>query len=447
MSDLDSLRKKAYSMLEKKKGVPFSDQFASEDLSRLLHELDVYQAELEVQNQELLEKEQTLQELYLSNATLFENAPIPYFLMDEEHRILKANHCATEFFATTFADNKRKSIFLFMEERKSINRFLSWIRRRSYGKGHMELHLHPFGNDVARWFQVYAGDYPRNQGWLIVSMIDVDQEKKLKLYNEEKSRELETLNEELEARVQKQVHALKEKQQLMFQQSKFAAMGEMVSNIAHQWRQPLNLLSLTIMEFAMRGAFSAESVDSLELETSRIIRDMSRTIDDFRNFFRPEKAKSRFPVRHAVDEVLAMVGESFQKHGIALELAQESEDLNVVGYENELKHVLLNIINNSKDAILGNQVNPGHIRIELYQGHRGDAIITIKDNGGGIPQQAIHSIFEPYFTTKLESNGTGIGLYMSKMIVEESMGGTLLIENKGKGVLAVIALNQDSEGG
>ncbi|MBF0554368.1 MAG: HAMP domain-containing histidine kinase [Nitrospirae bacterium] len=237
-------------------------------------------------------------------------------------------------------------------------------------------------------------------------------------------------------------------EQLLIQQSKMAAMGEMIGIIAHQWRQPLNAIALTVQDVKeaynygeLNGEYIKNSVDT----TMEQLNFMSKTIDDFRNFFKPSKERVRFNIKSAIEELLSMFGQIFKKTDINISIkAGQDTMLSTEGYLNEFKQVILNILNNAKDAITsireaGNEIQ-GLIEITIGNNEgRDKVIISIKDNGGGIPDDVIGKVFEPYFTTK-GNEGTGIGLYMSKTIIETNMGGKLYCENIENGTMFVIEL-------
>lgn len=240
----------------------------------------------------------------------------------------------------------------------------------------------------------------------------------------------------LQNRVEEQAKINIEQQQMMFNQAKMAAMGEMIGNIAHQWRQPLNTLGLLIQDLDDAHVFG--ELDDAYLHTMieksmRQIQYMSKTIDDFRNFFQPEKSKVRFDIVDAIQKTVDIVSRMLQSHTIKLQMeGMESGRYLIEGYPNEIQQVLLNLINNAKDAIiehLGEWSDAEKwIRIALNV-DEDSLIVSVEDNGGGIAEPLLERIFEPYFTTKEEGKGTGIGLYMSKMIVEQNMGGKLEASN------------------
>ncbi len=244
----------------------------------------------------------------------------------------------------------------------------------------------------------------------------------------ELAEELQRLNETLEQRVAGEVARNMKQERLLIQQARLAAMGEMIGNIAHQWRQPLNALGLIIqnLRYDFRdGLLTGNLMDDTAKQAMQMIQGMSRTIDDFRNFFSPNREKSAFDPRHSVENALAILSASFEHSHIAVTL-DAGETAAAYGYPNEFSQVLLNILGNARDAIQENAVENGaiHITIRRIEGMVG---VTIRDNGGGVPAGVLPKIFDPYFTTK--ERGTGIGLYMSKMIVESNMGGRIEARN------------------
>jgi len=257
-----------------------------------------------------------------------------------------------------------------------------------------------------------------------------------------KSSELQKLNEELGQRIEEAVEESKRKDHLMAQQNKLASMGEMIGNIAHQWRQPLNALSLLLQKqriFYERGLLTSEKLQESVDKGTMLINKMSSTIDDFRDFFKPGKQKVLFNIKHAVNHTLELIDAAIYNQNIALTFNIQ-EDLEVYGYENEFSQVVLNIINNAKDILVENKKTGAQIKIEgaIKDGY---IILQIEDNGGGIPEDSITKVFEPYFTTKEEGQGTGIGLYMSKMIIEENMGGKIDVKNGPEGAVFCICFD------
>lgn len=247
-----------------------------------------------------------------------------------------------------------------------------------------------------------------------------------------KQKQLELLNQSLQERVDAAVAELRAKDQVLISQSRQAAMGEMIGNIAHQWRQPLNALSMLIanLQFARRdNDLSEEYMNEAAATANRLIQKMSTTINDFRNFFRPEKEMENFSALQQVDQAVQLVGAAFNSSNITLSI-DAGEDCILQGFPNEYSQVLLNLFINAKEAIVATGATPGSIVVTVSAAD-GMGVVKVSDNGGGIPDDVIGKIFEPYFSTK--NMGTGIGLYMSKMIIERNMNGTITVCNRGQG--------------
>jgi hypothetical protein len=211
-------------------------------------------------------------------------------------------------------------------------------------------------------------------------------------------------------------------------------MGEMISNIAHQWRQPLNVLGLNLQELSL--IYDTELFDRKYLETSvgksmKLIMHMSQTIDDFRNFFSADKEKVSFSVNQVIKKTLSLIEGSFneQRVSIGLHLGGNQK---INGYPNEYAQVLLNILMNARDAMVGLKIDNAIIAIHTFD-DEGRSVVTITDNAGGIDEKIIDKIFDPYFTTKEPDKGTGIGLFMSKSIIEKNMNGKLTVHNSENG--------------
>ncbi|OSM01352.1 sensor histidine kinase [Magnetofaba australis] len=252
----------------------------------------------------------------------------------------------------------------------------------------------------------------------------------------------ERLNRDLERRVRDAVMENRRKDALVMKQSRLAAMGEMIGNIAHQWRQPLNALALTLTN--IQDAYEYGQLDDAFLNTQmeksrRLIRQMSTTIDDFRNFMRPDRRRTRYDLTRIVQEAMELVAATFSSASIDLRLDGPSLPVWTEGYPNEMVQVLMVLLTNAKDAILDSGLNDGRVWIQLEDSPDG-AAIQVCDNGGGIDEAVIDQIFEPYFTTKSEQKGTGIGLYMAKMIIDEKMGGALTANNADEGACFTLRL-------
>ena len=227
---------------------------------------------------------------------------------------------------------------------------------------------------------------------------------------------------------------LLEKERMLIQQSRQAAMGEMIGNIAHQWRQPLNTLGLYTQRLGMfygMPSFNKEFLDSSIAKSMGIIQHMSKTIDDFRDYFKPEKEKTEFYVIEAINSTLSLLEGNFTNPKITIDLVEHDKPV-INGYHNEFAQVFLNILNNARDAIIEREIADARVTITICSDGN-CAVVTVSDNAGGIPDEVINKVFDPYFTTKGPQVGTGIGLFMSKTIIEKNMGGRLTVRNTDTG--------------
>ena len=223
---------------------------------------------------------------------------------------------------------------------------------------------------------------------------------------------------------------LKAKDKLLFQQSKMASMGEMIGNIAHQWRQPLSVISTCASGIKFEKEFNQISDERLYESLDLIVENtqyLSKTIDDFRNFFKADKIIEDFCVNDSILRVLKLLKSSIQNHNIQVE-THLNGDLIIHGYPNEFLQVLVNVINNAKDALMTQPINTRFMNIKTFIKNK-RCVIEVNDNGGGVDESIVSKIFDPYFTTKHKSQGTGIGLYMSHQIVVEHMKGSIYAKN------------------
>ncbi len=250
---------------------------------------------------------------------------------------------------------------------------------------------------------------------------------------ESSRRDLDDLNKNLERRIQEEINLREENHKMYEQQAKMAAMGEMMDAVAHQWKQPLNALSL--MTDMLRDDFTSGSVnqayiDEMTADSQAQIEHMVTTLNEFRNFFRPKTNAKSFGIKRCVQSVMLLVKDEFLQNHINIHIQSDKEIL-IHGIENEFKHLILNIINNAKDAFNEREIKERDITITFYQ-EDNHINLEIEDNAGGIPEDVIHNIFKPEVTTKRDGKGTGIGLYMSMQIAQK-LGGSLSVSNTGRG--------------
>lgn len=266
----------------------------------------------------------------------------------------------------------------------------------------------------------------------VVTFMDISERVKAQEQLVLQQEQLELLNLSLRKRVEDTVSELRQKDQILISQGRLAAMGEMIGNIAHQWRQPLNVLAilitnlqLTYQDNELTGKFMDESVGTAH----RLIQKMSATINDFSKFFSPDKERVPFSAHKQIQLAVEMVEAAFKNNSITITVDSET-DCNLEGFPNEYSQVLLNLLINAKDAIVESGSKQGDVHITIRKTD-GMGTVTVRDNGCGIPIDLLDKIFDPYFSTK--SMGTGIGLYMSKMIIERNMNGRIEVTTSEEG--------------
>lgn len=255
-----------------------------------------------------------------------------------------------------------------------------------------------------------------------------------------KESDLKDLNQNLNAKIALAIKEANQKDRAMLHQSRLARMGEMLSMISHQWRQPLNQLSSILMELETRVAFKQANEPFLltcASDATKIIQYMSLTIEDFKNFFKPGKEKEDFYVSHACNDAVSLIKDTLINQHIILNF-KIIKDKKIRGYKREYSQVVLNLLLNAKDALLSNTIKDGNITLTVNTNDN-VSIVEVKDNSGGIKEELLDLIFEPYFSTK-KSQGTGLGLYMSKMIIETNMQGKLSVINGNDGAIFKISI-------
>jgi signal transduction histidine kinase len=254
----------------------------------------------------------------------------------------------------------------------------------------------------------------------------------LKRYNARQS-ELDELNKSLERRIKEEVKLKNENSKRYEQQAKMAAMGEMMDAVAHQWKQPLNAISMMsdmLQEDFKNSLVTQDYINELSQDMQLQIEHMVATLHEFRDFFRPTQTKESFGIKRCLQSVMLLVNDEFIKNNINVHLKNDKEIL-IHGIENEFKHLILNIINNAKDAFNERDIKARDIFINFYQDTT-YKYIEITDTAGGIPSHIINDIFKPEITTKPKGKGTGIGLYMSMQIAQK-LDGKLSVRNVDNG--------------
>jgi PAS domain S-box-containing protein len=250
--------------------------------------------------------------------------------------------------------------------------------------------------------------------------------------------------DKLKKQVEMEVSKRAEQYEIMCHQSRLAAMGEMIDSIAHQWRQPLNSLGIIVQglgHFSKQKDIDSTMLKEVESEIMEKVNYMSQTIDDFSTFFRTSKQKEHFNISHSIKETIRLIDVQLQANKISIEInIEKGIALNILGYANEFRQVMLNMVHNAMMAIISTKPQNPKIQISI-KSNRKNIHVEVLDNGGGIAKDIMPKIFDPYFTTK--DSGSGIGLYMSKVIIETHMEGLLAVKNKNDGALFTIMLPQE----
>jgi C4-dicarboxylate-specific signal transduction histidine kinase len=264
---------------------------------------------------------------------------------------------------------------------------------------------------------------------------------KLEQQVEEKTQELRELNESLEKTVEEKINELIKKDVLLTSQSKQAVMGEMISMIAHQWRQPLSAITLQISNLQLERMLG-HTVD--EAKNEKVLSDisdkimyLSQTIDDFQTFFKPDRIANKIEVQQLFKKALNLSWAKAEHTGIEIEIP-ENKKITLLAYENELIQVILNLLNNAIDAF--EHLEKKEKKIELFAQEEENFIsLFVKDNASGIAEENMNKLFEPYFSTK-GKNGTGLGLYMSQMIIQKQFGGEIDVQSSNEGTTFIIKI-------
>ncbi|PLX71113.1 MAG: hypothetical protein C0602_02400 [Denitrovibrio sp.] len=445
------------------------ENVSNQSIEKLLHELNVHQVELEMQNDELRKSNHAYNESRNLFHKLYKNAPVSYIIVNNFGQIGMAND---KFFETVGIsegeDIKRKSLTEYIHY-EDINLFYSVFKAFYKNPDKHKFELRFMSNNktvhtvISGYKYIEALNISKDMSGydLLIVINDVTKIKELEEELSRKNKALEMMNETLQRRVEDEISQRLKHEQLLFEQKKFADMGEMLSSIAHQWRQPLNVLGLvlqSVYDSADKNLSDYKDTEELAKTGFEMITYLSETITDFRDFFRPTKEKAEFNVAHATLTALKLTQTQIEESGITLKFqcACDGEDLEpcsiedpsecisdmpmVVGFKNEFKQVLMNLIYNARDSVKA-YCEQGKALIKVsIENDENEIIIKIYDNGGGVPDELAEKIYDPYFTTKQDINGTGIGLYMCKTIVEKHFSGKLTHMNIDDGVSFKISI-------
>ena len=387
-----------------------SDALSYDEMQKMIDEL-------EMQNDELRRIHVELEEAKKRYIDLYNMAPVGYFTLNAKGLILEANLTASELLGMPRDDLLKQSIsrFILKEDRDIYN-----LNSKKFFESGIpqSCELRMVNNKNTQfWGQLVsiAGKAADGTPILRLALSDISENRRME-------------------------EELLQKDQMMIAQSRQAAMGEMISMIAHQWRQPLNIMALAVTN--IETSQSLHMLDQKMLETNtRIISKnifyMSNTIDSFRNFFKPEHAKELVSIEDVIKCIVEMIGQSLKNENISLKIENNSR-MPLLIYKSSLVQVILNVLNNAKDEFLMQKVTPALITVTVNETTEA-VTITICDNAGGIPESIIEKLGQPYFTTK-KLTGTGLGLHISRTIVEKYLLGTFSWHNEKDGACFVITL-------
>ncbi|MDK2041249.1 PAS domain-containing sensor histidine kinase [Aliarcobacter butzleri] len=377
--------------------------------------------------------------------TLFDIAPVFLNSFDKNGKIILWNKECEKAFGWTFDEikNKKDSLSLFYDDPKVCEDVMKSFENIS--DSFEEWHPKTKNGEtlIVKWANIKLPN-----GEIINIGLDITQQRNYEISIREKALELkfaksqlENLNSSLEKRIEDEIKKNTKQQHMIMQQNKLAQMGEMIENIAHQWRQPLAQINSSIIlidAILEKHNFKDTLVENKLTEIESLTSYMSKTISDFKNFFNPNKKKTIFNVEEAIQKANDVLKGLMSSHHIQMEINIE-KDLKINSYLGELQQVILIIINNSIDAFIHMNIHFPKILINAYTDNE-SLVIHIEDNALGINSDLLDKIFEPYFTTKHKAQGTGLGLYIAKMIVENSLLGFLSVENKQNGACFTIKI-------
>lgn len=434
-----SLRKKAEEIADNKKCslLNCTNLMLPKETKSLVHELQVHQIELEMQNDELIKVQHELHDSQKSYFNLYNMAPVGYCTISKEGLILNANLTALTLLGETRDKLIHKPVSNFILKEDQDIYYL--CRKKLHEINHestCELRMkHTNGTYI--WAHLSVALTKSNETpYFMLVISDITENKKAQ-------EEIVKLNANLKNEVAMQLKELRKKDTLLMQQSTMAQLGEMINMIAHQWRQPLNAISGASVQLSllnMMGNLTKEVIDKNTKFTQDVVQRMSQIIDDFMNFSR-KIDDTAFSLIDAVNKTYEIIEAQFQDRGIEVKI-EVDESLEIFHNKRAIEHSLLNILINSRDAFEEHpEIQKREIRI--YTKENDDAILlALEDNAGGIAKDIIAKIFNPYFTTKTEKKGTGLGLYMTKQMIEKIENCTISVESQNGKTAFIIKLHK-----
>ncbi|QOY53847.1 PAS domain-containing sensor histidine kinase [Candidatus Sulfurimonas marisnigri] len=394
------------------------DFMSTQEIKHMFEELEIHKVELEMQNEALKETQDKLNNSKQKYFDLYNLAPVGYFTLNHKGVVLKSNLTAANMLGVTRGIIIDKNLTNFIAKESQDIYYL--YRKKILESAKTEsCDVQILKNNSASFWAHMSGSLSEgedNEPLINITISDISELKK----TQEK---------------------LLQQEQLMLSQSRQAAMGEMISMIAHQWRQPLMVVSLAASNIkigiAMGKTITNEQLDEMSDYISDQTKYLSKTIDDFRNFFHPNKQRTTTTIYKIIDDTMNIIGKSLENDNIEV-VINGTCTREIDTFSNELLQVLLSLINNAKDAINELHKNGAKIYITITERDT-EVTLCVCDEGGGIPQDILSRLGEPYTTSKVVS-GTGLGIYMSKMIVEKHIKGTLTWENRDNGACFTITI-------
>ena len=407
MSDkTDKLIQEALNLL-KDKSYDSKSKYSQMQLSEIIHELDVYQAELEVQNNELLQKEAQLKESYEEYELLFHDAPTCYIIINLKGQILKYNIETYKVFGNII---ERSANFASLVKSNNFTKYFTWLNSGS-GK-YNELVIDVKINVNYEKFKLILKPYANHNDKFLLMLVNVQEqydliEKNIALAEEKRLREA-----------------------IIFNQNKITGIGDMLSNVAHQWRQPLNLVGImisTVKYNITRDNFDKDEIIDQLSKATESVEYLSSIIDDFKSYYNNDSIeKVNYNINDVFQDLLKLSNSEFEKENI--KLIVDSKDIFIFKSKTYFLEILVNLVKNSKDAFMNKKVDKPIIIIETID--LDDKVeINVKDNAGGIDKENLPKIFEPYFSTKFPSVGIGLGLYMVYELVSRHFDGIIEATN------------------
>ena len=365
---------------------------------------------------------------------LFNSSGVGIFIVDKNRKILEANDALCKMFGYSYDELINQSAEYLHVSNERYQNFAKIAFDKVLNNEPLNLEYEFKRKDGIHFWVRIAGDSIESNREVLWTVTDITQ-------RVEVEKEIKYLNTKLNLEIKQQLSVLREKDRQLQYQARLAKMGEMLSMIAHQWRQPLTAISATTSY--MFGKLMVDEFDRDEfIDELQHIEDyskhLSKTIDDFRNFFKPNKQKEDTTLEAIIDTTLDIVTPVLSNNNISVKTDYRCNET-INSYANEIGQVVLNLIKNAEDVLVEKKIQTPIINIKTYKNNN-SAVFEISDNGGGISNKIMDRIFDQYFTTKTTQDGTGVGLCMSKTIIENNCKGSLNVKNGNEGALFVVTI-------